>query len=413
MSDGTLRELPNIMNIASTVKQAASYSMSILLTAAPILGFSSAALSATELKLVSSVQKLKFDTPAWNADLGRTTEMEIDVPKNAISVSIFASSDSLEDYYVVDSVIDPTGKFFVSPTPLSQSLPPGVQNGFGVGPMYSPNRSMMGQSPGYVGLVVPNNPALSMTEGKWKFTVAGLHNDGKPSLVAPSILVVVKSKNDGAITQKTRAKVNMHFQFTGSDNLSAANFFDNRFNFQKQIENFKSIYSAIGLEFNLIDATDTNLTQNSIDIDTVQTMQLFKRGSGDNGVNFIFVPKIVVGISLGSEQTAQGYSGALVGPQFMPGAPLNGVLVITATSHALAGLPPISIVMAHEAAHFLGVPHILDNPQVKDAFGDTPELHRSTNLMSNDPNENSINLSVQQRHQLFLNPAVMLFEEQP
>lgn len=360
---------------------------------------------AIELEKVSNLVKVEFNKPKWNFKNGKTEDLEVDIPKSAISFSIFAYSSSEKDYFVVDSVIDPKGKVFVYRKAPASSLPQGQKDEFGIAPYYSPNKSVAGQSPGYVGLLIPNNPKLSITPGKWKFSVASQHFDGKPSQSPPKILVVIKTKLDGRITKKTQGKVNMYFQFTGSDGLSTATFEKDQI-FQNQIRKLQEIYLKVGIKFVLRDAKDIEFPEQVAEFGTLPTFNLFKKGMALDGINFIFVSNIL----LSATDTAQGLSGALLGPQLIPGVAQNGTLVITTPVNPNYRRPPMACVMAHEAGHYLGLPHNFDNDGSTDPFSDTPDKPFSKNLMSSDISSDVSDLSAEQRYLLMLSPAVTLFE---
>jgi hypothetical protein len=360
-------------------------------------------LSQPGSRQVSSIIRVPFDHVDWNASTGRTSLLTLDVPPDAVSFTVYAYSDNKNEFYLVDSVTNPKGEIFVSEKPAN-----GKDDHFGSGPSQSPNKSQLGTFAGFNSLLVPNNPTLHMTPGQWRFSVRAVQPDLTPTKAAPKILVLIKTKSGGPITDKTKGNLNINLQFTGSDDWTAKTAANNS-QLQQMIQKLKSIYSEIGVEISVKKQVDTRFPGQIADIRDQKTLDLFKQGVGSDGINVIFVHRIMVD----QANTAQGFSGALLGPVGIASAPQNAVLVITEPINPLMRKPPTANVLAHEIGHYLGLPHTYDgNPHLEhDPFTDTSkEQFGSTNLMQPGMDDDVSSVSPQQRHAILLSPAVTLFE---
>lgn len=353
----------------------------ILLT---IIIFQNSALANTKSNL-SEIKKIEFSSKQinWNSKNNSTSDLKVDIPANAISFTVYAFSNDLSSDYQMSSLKNPAGK-------ASE---------------FNYNQPISG---GYFGFMMPWKPGQILTSGRWVFSIKGNSRNNSKKVTPPKIIVLIKTVN-GTLGPHTRGRLSVSFQFSGSDQLTASSARTDLV-FQKHLAELTHIFKSNGIDLVLSDESynDLKIPGNSVEIG-YNSDQVYASGKRQDAINIIFASAILL-----PQGSCKGLSAAILGP-FLIKSSNNSVVMATSKLN----LTPLeekyeksyASTLAHEIAHYLGLPHISDpNFGVADQFNDTKDFDLENLMYYDDATPSKKNLlSPQQRHFLLLNPMVTLY----
>ena len=219
-----------------------------------------------------------------------------------------------------------------------------------------PATNRVDTSEGLYSVLIPNNPAVALTEGDWQVIVV---TQGSEFSVNGTAII----KNEAG-----SGTMDLNLFFAGVDGLDSTTApMDS--DFQAVLSDVGAIYGTAGItigETNYIDVSDEALAVVEGD---AELATLFRQSSSQSNraLNFFFV-KDLVGNDAGF--TLLGKAGGVPGPSIQHGTDKSGVVVnmgnyIAAKASGDAAmlteaLDQVEIIMAHEAGHYLGLYHTVE-----------------------------------------------------
>lgn len=305
---------------------------------------------------------------------GMVFGVPIEVPDNAISLTVVMVEENDQAMMVVTHLIDPDGTAWVSPMP--EGYTPSARDrllGPFPGGFYSPNRSTASAT-GAGALLLPNNPSVRIMPGEWTvlFSAASIAT-GQEVQTDARVQVLIKR----AERLPTCGRLPVHLYFTGSSGWTAESAPDDP-GFQRALDRMRGFYAGVGITLDPITYDDVPDPPEEVDATGGPGSgmhQLFAQNDYDDGVALFFVPRLTSPFGGG----VGGVSGGIPGPTLQANTPRSGVVVATELD---PDPDAIGHIMGHESGHFLGLFHTIEFIGVQDQIEDTtPSQRDMSNLM--------------------------------
>jgi len=296
---------------------------------------------------------------------GLTYEATVSVPADTVSLTLVALGVD-NAYLMFWSLTDPTGKGLLKGSDIFNSL----------------NRTYPGE--GAAALLVPNNPAVSIVPGSYRFS---LYKDGD---VGPVSLTALFKR--GAVPTTGKLGLNLYFVGLGWINAASA---QNDGTFQKVVQKVGNVYAQAGItvdqvayydiggadgaKFNEVELSD------GPDDERYQLLKLSAAHPESPNVNVFFVDDITQADDYSGYFDVLGIAGGIPGPPLFQGT--NGAGVLVDLSEYKSGWMSANEkaqmygeVIAHEVGHQLGLFHSSEQSgDTHDQLTDTPECKSDTN----------------------------------
>jgi hypothetical protein len=302
----------------------------------------------------TSVSKLSLGTFS-RAGTRTTHDYSVDVPADALSFTVVLRG-GVGGTSVVSRLTAPSGELL-----------------FDLDNYLSSKVRILPVNDGDFGMLYPNSPRLTITAGRYRFTVLNENgsSDGE---------VLVLFKKAGTRVQSS-GKLDLNFWFAGVAGLSAANASTHP-SLQSAITELRRLYQGIGINLGTIQYYDVPSSQasafaviNTTEGKDSELRKLFEvsKGAPNSAMNFFLVDQIEGG---GAGLVILGIAGGIPGIPFEQGTNASGVAVTTAD--LTADPKSVARTMAHEGGHWLGLWHTSEqNGQLHDPLSDTPECAAS------------------------------------
>jgi hypothetical protein len=271
-------------------------------------------------------------------------------------------------------------------------------SGFGAaaGPFFSPNRSVGDH--GGATLLVPNDPLLRLTPGRWELGVTS-------SSVEQHELRVDRLELHAA-GLPLRSVIPLTIHLSGAEGMTGA-LGRGHERLDRALQKVEQVYEPAGLAFEpitFVDLAPEFRVLDAVDLRSQKALQMLGRGVGRAGINLFIIERFENDEALLGD--VGGVSAAIPGDP-RGGEPLSGVVVATSFSEDAAARDLLGLTMAHEIGHFLGLFHSEEANGFEDNLSDTLASEGS-NLMHHLSRPGFDALSAEQGMVLRLNPAMQL-----
>lgn len=377
--------------------------------------------SSNSIPALSKCHVLLLKSPTQNpTGAAQSNDIQIKISVEAISFGIYIHTEDLSVEYLVEELINPSGETVVRPTTKQELQDSDTPKDILYGPRQGPNPSH--STPALTTLLVPTTSKVKFKAGNWKFKIRGLRwdNEGHPipawGKTGPHVMVVEKRvRNQKVRSNPTRGRVYVSFFIGEGSSVNKVKAKEKRI--QNGITDMIRIFGDAGIDIRLASnnlrlapapkkTSDPNfLTWGSEEIQSIL-----------KGFTKTFLPEISIPIVWSRplrdlDTVANGFATTIGGPIGRPYPFIGGVFISEDSIHA--DRLHMDVLLAHELAHYLGLPHTFDQAvDFEDPFQDTAS-EDSFNLMEPDAPRYATpaarKLSNQQIWFLLRNPFIELY----
>jgi len=309
---------------------------------------------------------------------GRSQAIAFEVPSDAVSITVTVAGRP-EEVYAIESWRQPGGELVVG----------GWVDAALQACLDCPNRVL--SNFGAVAALAPNNPGVTLEPGEHVLEIVGFIDDIVPEPSEADVALQIMAKVAPTLPEAGRLDMNLHFTGAAGLDASAAR---TDVELQAALDELQAVYAEADITLGEVRYLDVDPAFQTLHdfyppTDMMELLATVHPDASPDAVNVFFVSELGDG-ALGKA--------TVPGPPYA-GTPQSGVVVAFDESE------PLSLVLAHELGHHLGLWHTQDPigaDLVSDQLSDTGDY--DTNVMSSEQRGGV--LTEQQRRVLLSHPFV-------
>ena len=281
---------------------------------------------------------------------------DFQIDSNTQSFSLYVEGlDGAE--YLITELESPDG-VFVRSEATSQEVASGL--GLAAAPFFSANRSVGDH--GGTSLLVPNNPRLKVTQGRWQATLQ--------STQSTQHTVRVTRLEQRAVGRPDSIRIPLNIYLSGAGGIRHDNA-DTHPRLRRALNQLEATFSLVNIDIEPVRffgvSEDFQIIED-ITLHNEQGLNLLRNADDGQGINLFIIERFEADDAVLG--TIGGVSAAIPGDP-RPGRRFSGVVVATSFSEDTPEADLLGLTIAHEIGHFLGLFHTEEAAGFEDNIEDT------------------------------------------